>query len=103
MAKKVEYKKSSSDSNSTGDESAMASNLTAGADQRLDTQLDHVLAEFLSAKGGNYEIRQMFKECNVYQFEDFVKWELEHIKEMKRKQHTTTKVLITGKVRRSTT
>ena len=74
---------SSNDGNSTGDESAllvthpvtMAANLTAGADQRLDTQLDHILEEFLLTKGGNHEIRQMFKECNVYQFEDFVDWE----------------------------
>ena len=76
----------------------MAANLTAGADQRLDTQLDHVLEELLLAKGGNHEIRQMFKECNVYQFEDFVEYEVEQIEEMKRKQHNATKTFDTQKV-----
>ena len=76
-------KESSNDGNSTGGESAllvtMATNLIVGEDQRLDTQLDHVLQEFLLAKGSNHEIRQMFKECNLYQFEDFVECKVEEI------------------------
>ena len=99
QAKTSEDKNSSSNDNSTEDESAllvtnpvtMSTNLTAGADQRLDKKLDHVLEEFLLAKGGKHEIRQMFKECNVYLFDDFVDYELEHIEEMKRKQHNTMK------------
>ena len=40
----------------------MTSNLTAGADPRLNKKLDHVLEVFLLAEGGNHEIRHMFKE-----------------------------------------
>ena len=69
----------------------MAANLTAGADQRLDTQLDHVLQEFLLAKEGNHEIRQMLKEYNLYQFRDFVSCDMPALEEIKRKQHNTTK------------
>ena len=93
------------DSNSTGDENAlvtMASNLTANADPRLDKQLDHVLQEFLLAKGRNHEIRQMFKEGNIYQFEDFVGYEVEHLEDLRRKSYTTTKGLLSGKLHRST-
>ena len=85
---------SSSDGNSTGSENAsvtMASNLTANADPRLDKKLDHVLEEFLLAIGGNHEIRQMFKEENMYQFEDFVRYKVEHLEDLRRKSHTTTK------------
>ena len=87
---------SSRDGNSTVSENAsvtMALDLTANADPRLDKQLDHVLQEFLLAKGGNHEIRQMFKECNLYQFRDFVSCDMPVLEEMKRKQHNTTKKL----------
>ena len=89
---------SSKDGNSTGDKSALiltpvtvASNLTANADPRLVKQLDHVLEEFLLAKGGNHEIRLMFKERDLYQFRDFVACDMQALDEMKRKQHNTTK------------
>ena len=105
-AKTSEDKNSSNDDNSTEDESAllatnpvtMAGNLTPGADIRLDKKLDHVLEEFLLAKGEKHEIRQMFNECNVYQFDDFVDYELEHIQAMKRKQHNTMKGFDSRKV-----
>ena len=63
----------------------MASILTANADPRLDKQLDHVLEEFLLARGGSHEIRLMFKECDLYQFDDFIMCDVEHLEEMKRK------------------
>ena len=70
----------------------MATNLTAGADQRLDTQLDNVLQEYLLAKGSNHEVRQMFKAENLYEFEYFVGYEVEDLEAMKRTQNNTTKV-----------
>ena len=69
----------------------MASNLTAGADPRLDKHLDHVIQEFLLAQGGNHEIRQIFKEENTNQFEDFVGYKVEHLKTLRRKSYNTTK------------
>ena len=85
----------SSSDNSTGNESAlvtMTTNLTTGADQRLDMQLDHVLQEYLLAKGGNHEVRQMFRAENLYEFEYFVGFEVEDLKAMKRPQNNTKKV-----------
>ena len=91
---------SSNDSNSTKGALlvTMAVNLTAGVDQHLDTQLDHVLQEYLLAKGGNQEVRQMFRDCNIYQFEDFVGYEVENLKDLRRKQHNTTKGFTKRKV-----
>ena len=81
-------------SNSTGTENAsitMASNLTAGADPRLDKQLDHVLGEFLLAKGGGHKIKQMFKEEEIYQFMNFVDYTVEDLEHLRRKSHNSTK------------
>ena len=87
--------------NSTGNENAsvmMASNLTAGADPRLDKKFDYVLDKFLLAKGGNHEIRQMFKEENIYQFEDFVGYEVEDLEDLRQKFHDTQKGFAKRKV-----
>ena len=93
---------SSSDDNSkqesTGSDSNCSSvnqvgttiNLSNMADPHLDKQLNHVLEKFLLANGANHEIRQMFKECNVYQFEDFIGCDMQALTEMKRKQHILT-------------
>ena len=93
------------DGNSTKDVSAllthqvtMATNLTAGADPRLDKKLDHILEEFVLARGGNHKIKQVFKEENLINFEVFQNYELDHVKEMKRKQGNTTKSLNNQKV-----
>ena len=59
------------------------------ADPRLDKQLDHVLEEFCLAVGVNHEIRQMFKENDLYQFEDFVNYDMKSLQEMKRKKGNT--------------
>ena len=69
----------------------MASNLTPGADSRLDKKLDHILQEFLLAVGKDHEIRQMFKEEELYQFMDFIDYTVEDLEEMKMKSHTSTK------------
>ena len=85
----------SSSNNSTESKNAlvtMATNLTAGADQRLDMQLDNVLQEYLLAKRDNHKVRQMFKAENLYKFEYFVGFEVEDLEAMKRTQNNTTKV-----------
>ena len=69
----------------------MASNLTPGADPRLDKQLDNVLKEFLLAKGGGHEIRQMFKEEEIYQFMNFVDYTVEDLEDLRRKSHNSMK------------
>ena len=69
----------------------MAPNLTANADPSLDKQLNHILEEFLLAKGGNHEIRLMFKGRDLYQFRNFIVCDMQALEEMKRKQHNTTK------------
>ena len=76
----------------------MVSNLTAGADQRLDTQLGHVLQEYFLARGGNHEVRKMFREENIYEFEGFVGYKVEHLEALKRTQNNTTKVFNKRKV-----
>ena len=84
----------SSDDNSTGNENAsitMVSNLTAGADPSLDKKLDHVIEEFLLAKGGNHKIRQRFKEENIYQFEDYIDYTVEDLELLRRKSHNIMK------------
>ena len=60
------------------------------ADLRLDTPLEHVLTEYFLAIGDNHEIRQMFKENDLYRFEDFIRSDMQSPKEMKRKKHNTT-------------
>ena len=69
----------------------MASNLTANADPRLDKKLDHVLREFLLAKGVNHKTRQMFKENNIYQFEDFIDYTVEDLEDLRRILPNSTK------------
>ena len=69
----------------------MSGNLSKGTDKRLDEKLDHVLQEFLFTKGERHEIRLMFTACDLYQFEDFVDYELEHIQKMRRKSNGGTK------------
>ena len=69
----------------------MASNLTAGSDPSLDKKLDNILEEFLLAKGGNHKIRQIFKEENIYQFEDFIDYTVEDLEALRRKLHNTMK------------
>ena len=64
----------------------MSTYLTAGADPRLDKKLDHILEEFVLARGGNHKIRQVFKEEDLINFKVFQNYELEHVKEMRRKQ-----------------
>ena len=84
----------SSSNNSTESKYAsvtMATNLTAGVDQRLDTQLDHILQEYLLVKRDNHEVRQMFKAENLYKFEYFVGFEVEDLEAMKRTQKNTKK------------
>ena len=98
-AKPSEDKNSSNDDNSTAsalpvtNRVTMSTNLTPGADPRLDKKLDHVLEEFVLAKGGNNAIRQTFKEEELTDFDDFVTYELEHIQDLRRKQGNTTKPL----------
>ena len=82
---------SSSDNNSkqksTGSDSNRSSvnqvgttiNLSNMANPRLDKQLDHVLEEFLLAIGANHEGRKMFKENDLYQFEDFVAYDMKSL------------------------
>ena len=43
------------------------------------------------AIGKDHEIRQMFKEENVYQFMDFVDYTVEQLEELRRKSGNTTK------------
>ena len=103
-AKTSEDENSSNDDNSTAsalpvtNPVTMSGNLTPGADPRLDKKLDHVLEEFVLAKGGNNDIRQTFKEEELTDFRDFVTYELEHIQDLRRKQGNTTKVLNKQKV-----
>ena len=77
----------------------MAANLTAGADQRLDTQLDHVLQEYSLAKGSNHKVRQILSDCNIYEFENFIGYKVEDLEDLRRKQHNTTKGFTKRKVR----
>ena len=65
-------------------------NLSNMADPRLDVPLEHVLTEYCLAIGDNHEIRQMFKENDLYQFEDFVRSDMKSLTEMKRKKYNTT-------------
>ena len=103
-AKPSEDKNSSNDDNSTAsalpvtNRVTMSTNLTPGADPRLDKKLDHVLQEFILAKGVNNEIRQAFKNEDLTDFEVFQNYELEHVKEMKRKQGNAMKSLNNQKV-----
>ena len=69
----------------------MASNSIPGADPRLDKQLDHVLKKFLLVKGGGHEIRQMFKEEEIYQFMNFVDYTVEDLEDLRRKSHNSMK------------
>ena len=69
----------------------MASNLTTGADLRLNKQLDYVLEEFLLAVGGGHEIWQMFQAESLYQFMNFVDYTVEELEDMRMRSHTSTK------------
>ena len=60
------------------------------ADPRLDAKLEHLLTEYFLAIGNNHEIRKMFKENDLYQFEDFVNYDMKSLEEMKRKKGNTT-------------
>ena len=60
------------------------------ADSRLDKQLDHVLTEYCLVIGVNHKVRQMFKENDLYQFEDFVICDTQSLTGMERKNHNTT-------------
>ena len=59
------------------------------ADSRLDAKLDHLLTEYFLSIGNNHEIRQMFKENNLYQFEEFIACDIQSLTEIKRKKHNT--------------
>ena len=76
----------------------MASSLTPGADSRLNKKLDHVLQEFLLAVGKDHEIRQMFKEEDVFQFMNFIDYTVEDLEDMRRKSGSTTKAFNKRKV-----
>ena len=65
-------------------------NLSSMADSRLDKQLNHVLTEYYLAVSVNHEVRQMFKETDLYQFEDFIICDMQSLTEMRRKKHNTT-------------
>ena len=103
-AKTSEDKNSSNDDNSTAsalpvtNPVTMAGNLSTGADKRLDKKLDHVLEEFLLAKGEKHEIRLMFTANDLYQFQDFIDYELEDIQKLRRKSSGETKSFVDRKV-----
>ena len=83
-----------SNNNSTGNENAsvtMESNLTTGADPRLDKQLDYILEEFLLAKEGGHKSRQMFQAEDIYQFMNFVDYTVEDLEVLRMKSHNSTK------------
>ena len=65
-------------------------NLSNMVDSRLDKQLNYVLNKCCLAVNINHEIRQMFKENDVYQFEDFITSDIQSLTDMKRKKHNTT-------------
>ena len=50
-------------------------NLPSMADSRLDTKLEHLPTTYFLAIGNNHEIRKMFSENDVYQFEEFTSYD----------------------------
>ena len=82
--------KSSSDDNSTGSKSALFVPQINMADPRLDAKLEHLFTEYCLAVSNNHEIRQMFKGNDLYQFEDFIRCDIQSLTEMKRKKYNTT-------------
>ena len=60
------------------------------ADPRLDTKLEYLLTDYFLAIGNNHEVRQMFKENDLYQFEEFISCYMQALTEMRRKKHSTT-------------
>ena len=62
--------KSSSNNNSTGSKSALFVPQINMADSRLDAKLEHLLTEYFLTISNNHEIRQMFKENDLYQYKN---------------------------------
>ena len=52
------------------------------ADSSLDTKLEHLLTDYFLAISNNHEIRQMFKENDLYQFEEFMTCDMQALTEM---------------------
>ena len=62
-------------------------NLPSMADSRLNVKLKHLLTTYFLAIGNNHEARQMFKENDFYDFEEFNSCDKQALTEIKRKKN----------------
>ena len=56
----------------------------------FDPKLEHLLKNYFHAEDDNHEIRLMFKENDIYQFKDFVRYDVQLLYGMRRQKHNVS-------------
>ena len=66
----------------------------------FDPKLEHLLNNWFHAKDGNHEIRLMFKENDIYQFKDFVRYDVQLLYGMRRQKHNVSTPFKRGNIKK---